>query len=108
MPDIVLLNGSTDSAWIDWGTIMFDAESVTLMSPSGLEANTYTFQVSDTALGTNSYTLQDPTTAAIKFPAAGIAIVYNGILVGFNGLRIHSSVAVGADRTIKVFKSFRA
>lgn len=107
LPSLVIPNGAANSQSFDWGTAAFDTEALTVIAPAALDALTYTWEVS-TDGGTTFRTLQDLTATDMKVPAAGKAMIYNGVFSGITHLRIHASGNAAADRTFTMMKATRA
>lgn len=104
---MTITNGQTDSSALSILESLYDAEAISVGAPVGLEANIYTW-LGSSDKGVTYFTLVDLTGTAIIVPSAGKMIIYNGIFAGLTHLKIHSSVAVGADRNFEIAKSYRS
>lgn len=98
-PEVVISSGQTESAWVDSAKVYDDALSITLYGPAGLDALTFTIEVSPD--GSTAYALQDGG-AAVEAPGASEAIVLDN--PSFRYFRIKASGAVAADRAWQMDK----
>jgi len=100
--DVTVPTGQNASRWI-FGTYEYsDATAITIQSPAGLDAGTWTIEVSND--GTTASALNDGT-SDIPVPAAGKARQYIE-MIGFKFFRIKCSVNVAETRTFLVSKQW--
>lgn len=106
MPPFIIAQGDANSNALNFSEIMFDAEAISIQAPSVVEAAEYNLQASDD--GVTWGDLQDINRVAIKVPKDALAtIVYNGIIVAVNWVRIHCASNAAAPRTFLVKKVWR-
>lgn len=103
MPSVTILTGS-DHIDIDWETLYSDTEALTVVAPA-VQAETLTFKGSlDNA---QFDVIADSTATAIKGPAAGQLIIYNGIFSGLKTLRLQLSGNAAVDHIYQLAKAWR-
>lgn len=106
MPDITIPNGQQFSPAINWDQLYSDAEAISVQSPVGM-TETISYQTSFDGITWGD--LVDSTATALKGPqAASQTLIYNGIITSIQYWRFKANGNVGADRTFKITKAYRA
>lgn len=106
MPSVTILLGAQKSSSMNFQRDFFDAEVISIQAPAAVDAAEYTLEASDDDITYGP--LQDINRAAIKAPnTASATIVYNGIAIACNYLRIASASNVAADRVFLIKKAWR-
>lgn len=106
MSPLVIPQGAAVSQSLAWATLA-DAEAISVGAPPALDTTTYTWEVSYDS-GTTWQTLVDSLGAAIPVPAAGKAMVFNGVFGGFTNIRLKAADNAAAARTFQLMKIFSA
>lgn len=109
LTDVTIANGASTSRWVSSDSEYHDAVSITIRSPTGLEANTFVFETCDDGAGTNISVIQAGNPAADLGPPAAAKTRIYFELPRVKWWRIKNQTGnVGSLRTFKVSKSWRA